>query len=145
MDANIRRLIVKAQNVEGDQNPALFQAYSLLLNVTQSRTSTDTPESFGQDLYVLCAEVAYQHGCSEIATNCLKLFFVKQPAANQFLGRAYLCQAQLLAPKDASDHEQLEKSVTYILKTISFAKNNSRYHFLVYNASVVYWQLCRPF
>ncbi len=25
------------------------------------------------------------------------------------------------------------------------SKENSRYHFLVYNASVLYWQFCRPF
>ncbi|XP_055900491.1 cilia- and flagella-associated protein 46-like isoform X3 [Biomphalaria glabrata] len=145
MDANIRRLIVKAQSSEGEENPALLQAHTLLQNVARSRASTDIPESFGQDLYVLCAEVAYQHGFNNIAKDCIQMFFMKQPASNQFLGRAYLCQAQLLAPKDATDNEQFEKSVTYILKTISFAKANSRYHFLVYNASVIYWQLCRPF
>jgi len=33
----------------------------------------------------------------------------------------------------------------YLLKAISFAKENSRYYFLVYNASVLYWNFCRSF
>ncbi len=54
-------------------------------------------------------------------------------------------QAQLLAPTTADYPEQLEKAIIYLIKAINMSKENSRYHFLVYNASVLYWQFCRPF
>lgn len=38
-----------------------------------------------------------------MARECLKMYFMKPPPANQFLCRAYLCQAQLLAPKEANN------------------------------------------
>ena len=44
-----------------------------------------------------------------------------------------------------SFQEQLEKALVYLVKAISMAKDNSRYHFLVFNASVIYWQFSRPF
>ncbi|XP_065923991.1 cilia- and flagella-associated protein 46 isoform X6 [Magallana gigas] len=146
MDTNIRTLLTKAQSLIGkENNQHLQQAYQLLRNVAESKPAVDTPESFGSDLYVICAEIAFQNGMPDMARECLKMYFMKPPPANQFLCRAYLCQAQLLAPKEANNPEQLEKAVVYLVKAISFAKKNSRYHFLVYNASVLYWQFCRPF
>nr|KAG5695793.1 hypothetical protein BaRGS_013391 [Batillaria attramentaria] len=73
------------------------------------------------------------------------MFFMRQQPANQFVIRAYLCQAQLLAPQDANNPEQLDKAVVYLLKAIAMAKKTQRYYFLVYNASVLYWNFCRPF
>ena len=55
------------------------------------------------------------------------MYFMKPPPSNQFLCRAYLVQAQLLAPT-ATIPEQLEKAVVYLVKAISFAKENPRYH-----------------
>ena len=124
-----------------------------------------------------------------MAKECLAMFFMRTPATNQFLCRAYLCQAQLMAPSSAENpviafviiiffiilcisikswiptqhcacnpvlchirlydlcslQGQLEKAVVYLVKAITMAKENSRYHFLVYNASVIYWQFSRPF
>ncbi|CAG2203029.1 Cilia- and flagella-associated protein 46 [Mytilus edulis] len=146
MDTSIRTLLAAAQKHAGpEKNQPLHQAYSLLRNVAESKPAIDAPESFGPDLYVICAETAFQNGLTEMARECLKMYFMKPPPGNQFLCRAYLCQAQLLAPKEANDPEQLEKAVVYLIKAINFAKNNQRYHFLVYNASVIYWQFCRPF
>lgn len=137
--------MVAAQKLSGpDKNAPLLQAYSILRNVAENKPSIDAPEAFSSDLYVLCGEIAFQIGLLDICRECLKMYFMKPQAANQFLCRAYLTQAQLLAPS-ATIPEQLEKAVVYLLKAISFAKDNPRYHFLVYNASVIYWQFCRPF
>ncbi|XP_060585472.1 cilia- and flagella-associated protein 46-like isoform X2 [Ruditapes philippinarum] len=145
MDSSIRSLLVAAQKISGqEKNPSLLQAYSLLRNVAENKPSVDNPEAFSPDLYVQCAEIAFQNGLFDISKECLKMYFMKPPPGNQFLCRAYLCQSQLLAPT-ATIPEQLEKAVVYLLKAISFAKENPRYHFLVYNASVIYWQFCRPF
>ena len=43
-----------------------------------------------------------QHGESSMARECLQMYFMRTPPTNQFLCRAYLCQAQLMAPTDAS-------------------------------------------
>ena len=46
---------------------------------------------------------SFQYGHTEIARDCLKMYFMKQQPSNQFLIRAYLCQAQLLAPQNANN------------------------------------------
>ncbi|XP_041368339.1 cilia- and flagella-associated protein 46-like isoform X2 [Gigantopelta aegis] len=146
MDNSIRSLLTGAEKCTGcEKNPPLQQAYVLLRNIAETRPAVDAPEPFGVDLYVRCAEIAFRNGQVDMAKECLKMFFMKPPPHNQFLCRAYLCQAQLLAPQNANNPEQLEKAVVYLLKAISFAKETPSYHFLVYNASVLYWQFCRPF
>ncbi|XP_041476710.1 cilia- and flagella-associated protein 46-like isoform X5 [Lytechinus variegatus] len=146
MDSNIRQLLAATQQfgVQG-KGSFLHQAYDLLKSAAESKPNPDGPLPFNQDLYVLCAELALKNDLPHITKECLKMFFMKTPPSNQFLCRAYLCHAQLLAPSSANDPAQLEKAVVYIQKAINFAKENPRYHFLVYNASVLYWQFCRPF
>ncbi|XP_022091640.1 cilia- and flagella-associated protein 46-like isoform X3 [Acanthaster planci] len=146
MDSNIRQLLSAAQQYGVESEGSfLHQAYDQLKIAAETKPTSDGPLPFGQDLYVLCAEIAFQYGLVDITKECLKMFFMKTSPPNQFLCRAYLCQAQLLAPTSAEDSAQLDKAVVYLLKAISFAKENPRYHFLVYNASVLFWQFCRPF
>jgi len=38
-----------------------------------------------------------------------------------------------------------ETAVVYLLKAINFSRTKPRYHFIVFNASVLYWQMARPF
>ncbi|CAH3151990.1 unnamed protein product [Porites lobata] len=141
MDSNIRKLIHAAS--QDDDLSALTEAYGKLRKERQS--SDDKIDAVSSDLFVLCAETALKHGQLEVMEDCIKMFFHKTPPSNQFLCRAYLCQAQLNAPTSSKNPEQLDKAVEYLLKAINFAKKNPRYYFLVYNASVLYWQFCRPF
>ncbi|KAL9983920.1 hypothetical protein ACROYT_G006166 [Oculina patagonica] len=141
MDSNIRKL-VHAATQENDLS-ALSEAYNKLKKERQS--SDDKIDAVSSDLFVLCAEAALKHGQLDVMDDCIKMFFLKTPPSNQFLCRAYLCQAQLNAPTSSKNPEQLDKAVEYLLKAINFAKKNPRYYFLVYNASVLYWQFCRPF
>ena len=39
----------------------------------------------------------------KVCQECLNMYFDGVPLTNQFLCRAYLCQAQLLSPKSAND------------------------------------------
>ncbi|MBN3304410.1 CFA46 protein, partial [Amia calva] len=73
------------------------------------------------------------------------MYLKEKPPSNQFLGRAYLCQGQLKAPQTAENLEELEKAVMYFLKAIEISKEQPRYHFLIFNATVLYWQMIRPF
>uniref|UniRef100_A0A8C1PJM6 Cilia and flagella associated protein 46 n=1 Tax=Cyprinus carpio TaxID=7962 RepID=A0A8C1PJM6_CYPCA len=84
-------------------------------------------------------------GCWEITQDCLMMYLDGKPPANQFLCRAYLCQGQLISSRSISTAEDLDKAVMYYLKAIEIAKDKSRYHFLVFNASLLYLQSVRRF
>ncbi|KAM9325060.1 LOW QUALITY PROTEIN: cilia- and flagella-associated protein 46 [Gastrophryne carolinensis] len=124
---------------------ALLGAFKLIKAANRERSARDAPETFSADLYVLCAERAYELGDGAVSADCLQMYFNSNPPPNQYYGRAYLCQARLHAPLSAEDVAGLEKSVVYYMKAIDFANKQQRYHFLVYNASVLYWQTVRPF
>ena len=36
-------------------------------------------------------------------------------------------------------------AIAYLMKTLDFCKRKSKYSFLVYNTSVLYWNMIRPF
>ncbi|XP_031761821.1 cilia- and flagella-associated protein 46 isoform X2 [Xenopus tropicalis] len=142
MDFIIREHLTAAENQQDTK--ALLKAYRLIKSASAAK-ATDARESFSPDLYVLCAEQALQLGCLAESKDCLQLYFRNNPPQNQFFGRAYLCKAQLHIPQSAKDLDQLEKSVVYYLKAIGFGKQQQRYYFLVFNASVIYWQMVQPF
>ncbi|XP_063289661.1 cilia- and flagella-associated protein 46 [Pelobates fuscus] len=142
MDLIIRQHLSTAENQQ--DTAALLKAYKLIKAANSDRLPGDGLENFSPDLYVLCAEQALQFENHVVSTDCLHMYFKCQPPQNQFYGRAYLCKGQLHAPK-SSNVEDLDKSVAYYLKAIYFAKQQQRYYFLVYNASVLYWQMVRPF
>ncbi|XP_073402610.1 cilia- and flagella-associated protein 46 [Dendrobates tinctorius] len=142
MDLIIRQHLSAAENRKDAD--ALLKAYTLIKAANRHVSTKDGREKFSSDLYILCAEQALQLGSPAVSKACLQMYFKSQPPPNQFLGRAFLCQAQLHRVKSPNDERDLEKSVAYYLKTIDFAKQQQRYHFLVYNASVLYLQTVRP-
>ncbi|RDD36124.1 Cilia- and flagella-associated protein 46 [Trichoplax sp. H2] len=141
MDNKIR-VILGALNQENDK-VLLNEVYQLLKYGVEVRD--DSVDAIQASWYVLTAEVAFERGYRALAKDCLEMFFRKSPPEDQFLGRGYLCQAQLHAPVSKKDTENLEVAVSYITRAINFARKTTRYHFLVYNASVIYWKFCRPF
>ncbi|XP_049456510.1 cilia- and flagella-associated protein 46 isoform X3 [Epinephelus fuscoguttatus] len=141
MDLDIRQYLNKAK--EHQDSRALQSAYRLLRDIpvvgTSGRTLRVAPE-----LYVVCAEAALQLGCLEISTACLKMYFEGNPPANQFLCRAYLCQGLLKSPPATGSVEDFEAAVLCFLKAIEISKNEPRYFYIVFNASVLYYQTVRP-
>uniref|UniRef100_UPI00398F0566 cilia- and flagella-associated protein 46 n=1 Tax=Pristiophorus japonicus TaxID=55135 RepID=UPI00398F0566 len=144
MDMSIRQLLAAAA-VCGSDFSTLKKAYDLIKVATEERSTLAGTETVSPDLYVHCAELALQFEHQDISQDCLDMYFKGALPYNQFLVRAYLCQAQLCAPKYATDTNGLNKTVRYILNAIKYANAESRYHFLVYNASVLYWRMIRPF
>ncbi|XP_074731741.1 cilia- and flagella-associated protein 46 [Strix uralensis] len=124
---------------------ALKSAYELIKSASQGKSPLDSSDNFSTDLYVLCAEQAFQLGYVEISRDCLQMYFEGRFPVNQFLGRAYLCQGQLHTPLSTDNLEEFEKFVLFFMKAIDFATHDRRYYFLIYNASVLYWQLVRPY
>ncbi|XP_076807691.1 cilia- and flagella-associated protein 46-like isoform X3 [Clavelina lepadiformis] len=145
MDAYIRQLIHLATTNDEDKGLRLIvQAYNAL-KAAYNNSKHEPYHSCGVDLYVQCAEVAFNIMKQSISQDCLRMYFNGVPLNNQFLCRAYLCQAQLLAPSSVEEEEKFSTAVLYLLKAVNFAKDKTRYHFLVYNASVLYYQMARPF
>ncbi|XP_059947631.1 cilia- and flagella-associated protein 46 [Mesoplodon densirostris] len=143
MDPVIRQELARA---ESQQDAAsLNRAYQLIKSANLGKSEFDPTESFSPDLFVLCAEQALKMGQLEVSKDCIRMYFKVKGPVTQFLGRAHLCRAQLCAPKSAENMEEFENCVTQYMKAINFAKGEPRYYFLVYNASVLYWQMVRPF
>ncbi|XP_035186668.1 cilia- and flagella-associated protein 46 isoform X3 [Oxyura jamaicensis] len=124
---------------------ALKDAYDLIKSACQGRSALHSSDNLSTDLYVLCAEQAFQLGYLQISSDCLQMYFKGRYPVNQFIGRAYLCQGQLHTPLSTDNLEAFEKFVLFFMKAIDFATHDRRYYFLVYNASVLYWQFVRPY
>ncbi|XP_030603277.1 cilia- and flagella-associated protein 46 isoform X2 [Archocentrus centrarchus] len=141
MDLDIRQYLTKAK--EHQDCGALQSAYDLIKGATVVGGSGRTPR-IDPEWCVLCAEAGLQLGCVEISTACLKMYFEGNPPANQFLCRAYLCQGQLKSPPATGSVEDFEEAVMYFLKAIETSKREPRHHFMVFNASVLYFQTVHP-
>ncbi|XP_010191684.1 PREDICTED: tetratricopeptide repeat protein 40, partial [Mesitornis unicolor] len=124
---------------------ALKNAYEMIKSASQGKSALDSSDNFSTDLYVLCAEQALQLGYLEMSSDCLQMYFKGRFPVSQFLGRAYLCQGQLHTPLSTGNLEDFEKFVLFFMKAVDFATHDPRYYFLLYNASVLYWQLVRPY
>ncbi|XP_023786136.1 cilia- and flagella-associated protein 46 isoform X2 [Cyanistes caeruleus] len=143
MELAVRERLLAAESA-GDVQ-ALKNAYELIKSASEGQSALDSSDNISTDLYVVCAEQALQLGYLEISSDCLQMYFKGRFPVNQFLGRAYLCQGQLHAPRSTDNLEEFEKFVLFFMKAIDFATHDRRYFFLIYNASVLYWQLVRPF
>ncbi|XP_023564812.1 cilia- and flagella-associated protein 46 [Octodon degus] len=143
MDLVITQELARAESHEDAH--ALKRAYELIKSANLGKSEFDPSESFSPDLFVLCAEQALKMGQPEMSEDCIQMYFKVKGPVTQFLGRAHLCRAQLCAPKTSDNLEEFEHCVTQYMKAINFAKGEPRYYFLVYNASVLYWHMVRPF
>ncbi|XP_069395061.1 cilia- and flagella-associated protein 46 isoform X1 [Paralichthys olivaceus] len=141
MELDIRQYLSQAE--EQQDSGALQSAYRLIRDATAAGASGHSPR-IAPELCVVCAEVSLQLGCLEISTACLKMYFEENPPANQFLCRAYLCQGQLKSPPTTGSLEDFEEAVAYFLKAIEISKHEPRFHFMVFNASVLYFQTVYP-
>ncbi|KAH0623636.1 hypothetical protein JD844_006597 [Phrynosoma platyrhinos] len=124
---------------------SLKGTYKLIKSANEGKSALDSSENFSSDLYVLCAEQAHKMGFPEMSKDCLQMYFKGKPPVNQFLGRAYLCQSQLHTPVSTDNLEEFDRFIIYLMKAINFAEGDTRYYFLIYNASVIYWRNIRPF
>ncbi|XP_019062592.1 cilia- and flagella-associated protein 46 isoform X2 [Fukomys damarensis] len=143
MDLVITQELARAES-HGDAD-SLKRAYELIKSANLGKSEFDPSESFSPDLFVLCAEQALKMGQPEVSKDCIQMYFKVKGPVTQFLGRAHLCRAQLCAPQSSDNLEEFEYCVTQYMKAINFAKGEPRYYFLVYNASVLYWHMVRPF
>ncbi|KAM6182244.1 cilia- and flagella-associated protein 46 [Erethizon dorsatum] len=143
MDLVITQELARAESHEDADS--LKRAYELIKSANLGKSEFDPSESFSPDLFVLCAEQALKMGQPEMSEDCIQMYFKVKGPVTQFLGRAHLCRAQLCAPQSSNNLEEFEHCVTQYMKAINFAKGEPRYYFLVFNASVLYWHMVRPF
>ncbi|XP_052029594.1 cilia- and flagella-associated protein 46 [Apodemus sylvaticus] len=143
MDLIITQELARARNQQ--DAAALRKAYELIKSANLGKSELDPTESFSPDLFVLCAEQALKMKEPGMSEDCIQMYFKVKAPVTQFLGRAHLCRAQLCAPQSEENVEEFENCVTQYMKAINFAKGEPRYYFLVFNASVLYWRMVRPF
>ena len=106
------------------------------------------------DTLVKAAESALKNGITEIAERAVLSFLLQSPPKNQFFCRALFVQAQLQSQATLNAKATGDDLVLGTLKAVDFVraaldvsmdiKNRPRYDFLVYNASVHYWNVIRP-
>jgi len=144
MDFSIRQWLITAQQTE---NCAIIveKIYNILKSNNESLVKKDKAVSFGSDLYVQTAELALKISKKDIALNLLSMYFSGDNPPNQFECRAYLCYAQAVLPNATKSINKMMASIVYLMKALDICEQNARYSFLVYNTSVIYWTLIRPF
>ncbi|XP_037543698.1 cilia- and flagella-associated protein 46 [Nematolebias whitei] len=135
MELDVRQCLSKAK--ENRDCGALEAAFSLLGGRRQRGASP--PE-----LVLTCAETAQQLERAEISAACLNMFFEEKSAENQLVCRAFVCQGQLKAPAATGSVDDFDEAVMCFLKAIEMSKKEPRSHFMVFNASVLYFQTVRP-
>ncbi|XP_060943811.1 cilia- and flagella-associated protein 46 [Limanda limanda] len=141
-DAEFQQYLTKAK--EQQESGALQSACRLIRDVIVSGTSGRIP-CITPELYVV-SDVSLQLGCFFLETSaaCLKMDFEENPPANQPLSQAYLSQGQLKSPPATGSMEDFEEALVSFLKAIEISKNEPRFHFMVFNASVQYFQTVYP-
>ena len=123
-------------------------------------TGTASRPEISSELWARCAEASVRTGNMKDASDCLHEFFTVHPPANQFLARAYFCQARvedsrikqwkLRGDKAA---EQCLHAISFVMRGLEVATSDvsgagnpdpKTYSFLVQNAATNWWLVSRP-
>jgi tetratricopeptide (TPR) repeat protein len=124
-------------------------------------SGTATKPQISTEMWARCAEACVRVGSIKDASDCLRSFFTAQPPTNQFLARAYLCQASVEHERIRQGKLRGDEAAAQCLHAISFvvrglevatsdvgaglgAPDPKLYSFLVVNASTVWWKVSRP-
>lgn len=112
----------------------------------------DGESRIATELLVLCAETALKHNALEVADQSAELSFIRSQVHDQFFCRAKFVKAliehkrgELQSGADLLKHAL--RAVEHINAAVQVCLEPSRinnYGFLVFNASVVAWQVMRP-
>ncbi|KAF7231714.1 cilia- and flagella-associated protein 46-like [Nothobranchius furzeri] len=129
MERKIRKLLADASETKDPR--ALESAFALMKSSAAARACRNLP-----DMYVVCAETALQLGCVETGAACLKMYFEWNPPENLLTCRALLAQGQLKG--------DFKEAAVCFLKAVEISKKEPRYHFMVFNASVLYLKAAHP-
>lgn len=105
-----------------------------------------------REMLVMGAEVAMTNEHYSLAREKSREFFLSNPPRDQFFARCLFVAAACDAHKTEEEElngsdatRQRLKSIAHILDALEIAKTHSpRYDFLVYNASVHFWNIARP-
>ncbi|POM60309.1 hypothetical protein PHPALM_30849 [Phytophthora palmivora] len=163
LDREVRRLLEYARFPEiensssKDGNPSRPTAQRILDCLTGIHQQTCVPcmgvsaDMNLPELLVLTAEVAIFQGDFETASKSVEWFFSECQLKNQFYCRAQFVRAHCGSHDAQSDTgvmklKKVLNAIHFILAVIPIAIDTRKrpvYDFLVYNASVTYWQISR--
>ncbi|CAD7927130.1 unnamed protein product [Amoebophrya sp. A120] len=157
-DFHLRYLVTRAReeskdtSVLGNIRPLVRNAFAIL------NTNFDKflENEFSADLLVQYAEVALLVPPPLNVTNierALDLFDRCTASNSQWVARGLLVRAQVEAKKNLAEMKgdhlvvQVKHALSYLRQAIKIAEQaefKSRYNFIVYNATLLYWDLVRP-
>ncbi|OWZ17554.1 hypothetical protein PHMEG_0008493 [Phytophthora megakarya] len=163
LDRELRRLLECARLSETenssskDGSPSRPTARGILDRLVGIREQTCVPclgvtaDMNLPELLVLTAEVAIFQGDFETASNSVEWFFSECQLKNQFYCRAQFVRAHCGSHDAQSDTgviklKKVLNAIHYILAVLPIATDTRKrptYDFLIYNASVTYWQIAR--
>ena len=83
-------------------------------------TGTASRPEISSELWARCAEASVRTGNMKDASDCLHEFFTVHPPANQFLARAYFCQARVEDSRIKQWKLRGDKAAEQCLHAISF-------------------------
>eukprot|EP00948_MAST-09A_sp_MAST-9A-sp1_P000108 g108.t1 len=143
---------------EGDDEgkKEFFKTYELLERGRQQRKDilAQGEELAAPDILVAAAEAAVHNNAFSEAEDSITEFFLQDPPKNQFYCRALFAQAQICAHKAKQNNlkgkelvDATQHAIHYILRTLEISTkpgNGGKYDFLIYNATVLYWNVSRP-
>eukprot|EP01045_Picozoa_sp_COSAG04_P003809 COSAG04_NODE_159_length_22103_cov_21.289389_4_plen_2414_part_00 len=142
------------------------QALELLkVGAPPRKSGTASKPEISSELWARCAEASVRVGNMKVASECLHEFFTLNPPPNQFLARAYLCQAVVedsrIVQWTATGRplrgdeavEQCLRAISFVMRGLDVATKDvsgtgtpdaKLYSFLVQNASRTWWKVSRP-
>ena len=104
------------------------------------------------ELYVLLAEAAFATDHRDVARQTLETFLYSEPQRDQFYCRAKFMMAMVLnfEAKHCVGTESIQRCKTALVHVmdaldVALAPDNSRYKFLVFNASITCWLIVHKF
>ena len=138
----------------GKGKDQLMEGYALLTNakLDASVPTITNEELLSTDLLVMAAEAAVKNEVWDIAQESTETYFLSDPPKDQFYCRSLLCQSLVEAHHAKKCHgikkvEALQAAISKIMKVITICMEPSvapKYNFLIYNASVNFWNVARP-
>lgn len=157
LDFHLRHLIREVSSASEQQSRKLVDDAFTIIEGHAGQFSVG--EDFSPEVLVLFAEAASDLGGHEVqAQRALELYDRLGCEDDQFRARALLVRCTCEARLGTMTHrlkglhllQQLQYALTFLVKALSiateagWAQNDTRYGFLVYNTSLVFWKVARP-
>eukprot|EP00474_Spongospora_subterranea_P004637 CRZ05095.1 hypothetical protein [Spongospora subterranea] len=144
MELHVRHLLNDAVQRQDQEKLRL-----VLTGMVTNQRGTSRHLLMSPSLLVIAAESAAKLQLVDEAQQCLHQYCLGNPRTDQFFCRMLLVQAQIdhfrsNGMKGSDLVQNIITAIASIMKAVAIAQQNKSYLFLLYNCSLVYWDVARP-